>query len=255
MKTIKSAAAMLAILVATVALVTTAFLLRSNIAHTSNGLGQLPSSVWQTEASSSRAQNELGSFNVEAALITPKDMLLFYSIQGRSTGTPSVLASRTVGGQSSSQSLTVNSIASLGSVGSVQVGVISLPCEDIPGQEISLDVMPAGASKQLWHVTPIRQVTSASPIKAQSREFFTFGSEASMLRLDLGRLAGDETGTLVKASLREQSGSAIYLRVDTKSLASTITQAQYDAAVGSATNALGGTITPGVATPAPPEPK
>lgn len=145
MKTIKSAA-MLAVLTAAVALVTTAFLLRSSIAHTSSGLGQLPSSVWQTEASSSSAQNELGSFNIEAVLITPKYMLLFYSIQGSANGTPSVLASTAAGGQASSHSIVVSSITSLGSVDSVQVGVISLQWEDMPGQQISLDVMPAKAS-------------------------------------------------------------------------------------------------------------
>lgn len=99
-------------------------------------------------------------------------------------------------------------------------------------------------------------MASASPVEAQSRGFFTLESKASLLKLDLGRLAGDETGTLVKASLREQqSGSALYLRADTKSLVSTVTQAEYDEVVGSATDAPGGTIAPGVATPAPPEPK
>jgi len=92
-------------------------------------------------------------------------------------------------------------------------------------------------------------------VATQSRTFLAVEIKASLLRVELGRLAGDEKGTLLKLSPTQQANTAIFLRVDAKSSVSQITSGEYETVVGKTADSPGRNEIPGAATPAPLEPK
>jgi hypothetical protein len=116
---------------------------------------------WRPFPELAAAQNAEGLFSVKVVALNAERWLFFYALQSAHKGAPGVTAA-TVPldsmGAGSGQSLTVEQVQPLGTLGDLDIGVIRVTWEDRPKQVLVLQVTPAGATRPAWQVAPGQQL-------------------------------------------------------------------------------------------------
>lgn len=164
----------------------------NDVAINDQFVGGMPTTSWQILNDSSASQNSNGSLKIMAALISEKNISLFYSIDSSFESTPKVVGT----GSSKAEQKNVKQpqiimIQTLNTINKHTIGVIQLSKDDVVGQEISLSIEVANGTKDVWTVTPLKQVQPASA--NSSVEFLSFPTEASDSVIEVSQLGGVDT--------------------------------------------------------------
>lgn len=220
--------------------------------QTTPPFGSRPVPVWLTQTELSFAQTPNGTFGVNAVLVTPKEMILFYEMQSALTETPNVeaLSSGVDGtGRHVSNPLTVSDIQTLGKLAEIEVGAIRLAWVNQPNQALTLSITPSGNKSQPWEIAPLKQL--AYDTGQQEITFLPIQANASGVRVEIGRLGGENNYAVLKISLPERPDiPSIFLRVDRHSIVSQITEVEFNTLALPVTSPA---IQNPIATPAPTE--
>jgi len=228
--------------------------LQNGSAGSGNALNQgvPPQAGWQAQPDQATAQNSAGLFKVTAALITPKELLLFYTLQSSLADGPQAIAILPEASEASpaSNQTRVNQIQLLGKLGKFDIGVIHLAWINQPGQSITLKAKPVQAANSIWQVSPLKQLRA--DLDRTSTEFLSIQTGTSEILVEIGTLGGENNyATLSVSSPNAQS---LFLQVDLQMVVSKITEAEFNASKVNASSNSTEPSNPGMATPAPPEP-
>jgi len=214
--------------------------------------GGRPVPVWITQPEQAAVHDLKGTLDIKAALITPKEILLFYAMQPRDNFKVTEFL---VSGEEKQSRTLIAATQSLGDLAGFDVGVIRGPWTDQPGQAITLLITLSGdkgdGTSQQVRITPLRQL-APDPGK-RTLQFLQFRNALSPIEAKLGFLGGDKEIAALELSSSEQDSSSVYLRIDSQANVTQITEAEYQALVAPIGNTVEGSSTS--ATPAPLEGK
>lgn len=200
--------------------------------------GYPPIPIWLTQSDKSSIRGVNSIFSIKAALVSPQEILFFYVMQSPLGDMPTYAGV---------QSTDFTKADTLGKIGEFNIGVISVPWSDQPGQELTLQVALPGESKSAL-IAPLKQIGPSS--KKPGVDFLPISSEPSTVKLELGSLGGESNYAILKLSLSDQSGiSPVFFRVDRKATVFQITEAEFNALVPSGISTQNSD--PGMVTPAP----
>lgn len=223
----------------------------SNIIINNQFTGGMPEISWQILSNSSVARNSNGDLKIIAALINEKNISLFYSIESSFESTPKLVgAVNSKTEQQNAKQPRITMIQTLNTLNKYTIGVIQLDKDDIVGQKISLSLEVANGTKDIWTVTPLKQVQHSAV--SSSTEFLSFPTEDLDSVVEVGQLGGDDTLIKFKVSPPKKGSHAsnptLFFAMNRQLETYPITEVQFIQQVNSN---QGKQNIPGAATPAP----
>lgn len=222
----KKLKALLTILGTALIVLTAGLTLRAREEQFKQPLGGRPLPVWVAQLEHASIQSPKGAFEVQAALITPKNILLFYTMQPSIQGKARVAAHSAPGG-GQSKMLTA-AVQPLRRLAGFDLGVIRIPWSDQPQQSITLSITPPENGERItqpWELTPLKQF---APSDGRPHfQFLSFQRKLSPIEVRLGSLGGNGDIADLKVSVLGQGGETAYFRVDAQENIVQVTEEEY----------------------------
>lgn len=216
--------------------------------------GARPVPIWIAQPDRSFAQTTDGVFGTNAVLVMPQEIILFYEMRSQLPMNFEMESafSNTHGGVENQVSnfMKVDNIQSLGKFANIEIGAVHIKRTNQPDQALNLRVTPAGSKNLPWQISPLAQLAE-DPGKP-GITFLPISSSLSTIRVEMGKLGGENNYAILKVSSSNNSEiSPIFLQVDSQSVISQITEAEFNTLTSPSTSP--DTQNPTMATPAPPE--